>query len=92
MLNDLFSAGWEAYVDGEKAEIYQANYMFRAVAVRNAGMHKIVFHYRPLSFELGTVITLSASLLFCIVLCFCSMRKSNDSKKMNAADSCGSGL
>ncbi len=75
VLNDLFAPGWEAYVDGDKVEVYQANYLFRAVAVKRAGSHTVLFQYRPRSFRWGAWITLSTLSLFCIAFCLSAAKR-----------------
>jgi len=52
VLIDTFYPGWQATVDDQAVDIWQANLAFRAVAVE-AGQHKINFNYRPLSFTFG---------------------------------------
>lgn len=56
VLSDTFYPGWRAALDGKPAEIYQANYLFRAVFVPE-GEHVIVFKYLPsrLLWGLGTM-------------------------------------
>ena len=54
---ELFYPGWRVYVDGERAEIYRANYLFRGVFV-GAGRHEVEFIYRPSSFRAGAIISL----------------------------------
>ena len=85
VLNDLFAVGWEAYIDGERAEIYQANYLFRAVTVQKAGAHKVEFYYRPAGFKWGTVITLSSLLFFCIALGIYFLNKGKYSDNNNSS-------
>jgi hypothetical protein len=59
VLTDTFYPGWNATLDGQPQRTYRANYLFRGVPVP-AGHHTIAFSYRPLSFELGAGITLTA--------------------------------
>jgi len=44
VLTDAYFPGWQARVDGEKTEIYRANYYFRAIIVPK-GSHEVVFNY-----------------------------------------------
>ena len=39
-------------VDGQRVDVWRANYAFRAVAL-DAGEHKVSFEYRPVSFTAG---------------------------------------
>jgi hypothetical protein len=57
VLNDSYSPGWKALVDGKKTKIYRADYTFRAIPL-NAGTHRVEFVYDPLSFKLGAAVTL----------------------------------
>ena len=45
VLNDVFTEGWTATLDGEPATIQPANYLARGVWVP-AGEHRVVFRYR----------------------------------------------
>lgn len=56
-VSEMWMPGWRAYVDGEARPVLQANYTFRAVAVP-AGDHQVRMVYRPLSWQLGLVVTL----------------------------------
>lgn len=56
VLLDNYFPGWEAEVDGKPAKILRANFAFRAVALP-AGIHRVVFRYRPASFTVGLLIT-----------------------------------
>lgn len=66
MLSDTWYPGWQSALDGEKAEIWRAFSLFRAVKVP-AGEHVIEMTYKPLSFRLGLVISI-LGILFLIVL------------------------
>ena len=59
VLTDTHYPGWQATVDGQPAEILEANHAFRAVQL-DQGEHTVLFTYEPLSFRLGGWITLAA--------------------------------
>jgi len=44
VLSDTYYPGWVSYVDGEKSEIYRANYTFRALPV-SGGKHTVLLKY-----------------------------------------------
>lgn len=45
-LSDAFDPNWRVYIDGEKSEIYKANYTFRAVPIPS-GKRTVIFNYEP---------------------------------------------
>lgn len=51
-LSDVYDSGWQVYINGKSAEIYRADYDFRAVGIP-AGSHLVQFQYRPGEFILG---------------------------------------
>lgn len=57
VLSDNFHPDWEARVDGEKVQILRANYIMRAIPVKQ-GFHQVVFKFRPKLLILGGFITL----------------------------------
>jgi hypothetical protein len=57
VLNDCFYPGWTATVDGCPAKIYRVNGTFRGVFIKRENK-RVVFHYNPLSFKVGLLITL----------------------------------
>jgi hypothetical protein len=63
VLSDAYYPGWKASVDGASAAIHRVNRIFRAVVVP-AGVHRVAFAYRPVSFRAGALLSiLSAALL-----------------------------
>jgi hypothetical protein len=46
VVTDTFYPGWKAFVDGKRAQIDRANYLFRGVTVP-AGEHTLVMRYYP---------------------------------------------
>ena len=64
-MSEAYYPGWQAYVDGKREEILQANYVFRAVPLP-PGSHKVEVVYQPLSFKVGLGITLATVFLLLI--------------------------
>lgn len=52
VLSDTHYPGWQAYVDGHRREILEANHAFRAVPI-GPGERQAEFVYRPASFAIG---------------------------------------
>ena len=61
VLSDVFYPGWIATVDGRTTQIFQTNYIQRGIKIPS-GDHIVRFEFHPLSFKLGSSIT--------IILCF----------------------
>lgn len=59
--------GWDAYIDGKKAEYVRVNYVLRGLAIP-AGEHTIEFRFEPRSVIVGDKITMWASLVFYLAL------------------------
>lgn len=59
---------WRAYIDGQRTELWRANYAFQALEVP-AGRHQVSLVYEDNVFRLGVVISL-VTLLVCTVLWF----------------------
>ncbi len=62
-----YPKGWNAYVDGEKVDIYRANYVLRAVLLPK-GKHTLEFKFEPASFKAGQIISLISSLLILLLI------------------------
>jgi uncharacterized membrane protein YfhO len=56
ILSDVHYPGWNAAVDGRPAQIHEAYGLVRAVEAP-AGLHEIVFEYRPRSVVAGLALT-----------------------------------
>ncbi|HEX6305490.1 MAG TPA: hypothetical protein VFZ76_14945 [Anaerolineales bacterium] len=69
VLSEIAYPGWRVIVDGQTTESQQAYRLLRSVSLE-AGNHKVVFVFRPLSVYLGL-----AGLLVGIVLAFLDVRK-----------------
>jgi hypothetical protein len=59
VLADTWYPGWRAHVDGTTAEMFQADYLFRAVSIP-PGTHQVIFSYKPLVFYMGFLVSLVA--------------------------------
>jgi hypothetical protein len=70
ILADTFFPGWKATVDGMPAKIYEPYGVLRGVVVES-GSHVIEYRYRPISVQVGAVLT-SLGLLGAI---FCLTRR-----------------
>ena len=53
---DSFERNWRVSVDGRKAQLIRANYLFRAVPI-TAGEHIVVFEYFSETFLIGSMIS-----------------------------------
>lgn len=58
--------GWQATVNGRKAAIYDADYLFRAIKVP-AGELLVRFSYRPVKFIIGVLVGVSMLVLLSIL-------------------------
>ncbi len=68
-----YSSGWKAYIDGQEAEIREADTAFLGVKVP-AGQHSVELRYRSPWLKEGSIITMVSLVLF-IVLQFYSGKK-----------------
>ena len=61
MLSDAYYPDWDVRIDGERAEIFPAYYVFRGVVVPD-GQHTVEFSYFPTSLSIGLLISTAAML------------------------------
>jgi hypothetical protein len=61
-----YPAGWKVYVDGNPAEIYKTNYLFRSIVVPK-GKHKIEFKFEPETFYTGKKIAIGTNILLILL-------------------------
>lgn len=67
MISDSWFPGWHVWVDGNRSNLYRANYMFRAVYLEE-GQHNVDFVYKPLSFYIGTFLSLVGIMFFMLLI------------------------
>lgn len=69
VLSEIFYPGWRAYVDGQRVEIYRADYILRAVRLEK-GDHRVEFVFDSTVFKIGVgVTTMTAIALALIIAC-----------------------
>jgi len=73
LISNIHTSDWKALVNGENAPLYVADYLFQAVYL-SGGKHSILLKYRPLSFLIGSVLTISTIICF-LILIFCFRRQ-----------------
>ena len=70
IVSNPFYPGWQAFIDGNKTNIYKVNFMFQSIIIPQ-GNHKIEFKFRPQSFYNGiyvSVIGLVVTIFISIIL------------------------
>lgn len=62
-----YKDGWNAYIDGKKAEYFKADYTLRSMKIP-AGNHEIEFKFEPQVVKTGSTIALISSLLMILLI------------------------
>jgi hypothetical protein len=62
-----YEKGWQAYIDGEKADHLRMNYLLRGMVVP-PGSHEIVFEFHPRAYFTGSTISTISSILLLLLL------------------------
>jgi hypothetical protein len=79
ILLDQFYPGWKALIDNKETNIYKANFFARAVFVPK-GIHTITFTYKPESFYIGIILTLS--IICALIISIIYVRKSSNKVRL----------
>lgn len=61
-----YSDGWNAYVNGEKAPYFRANYLLRAMPL-NAGHYEVEFRFEPQIVSVSKMVALISSILLILM-------------------------
>lgn len=68
VFSDVFyDKGWNAYINGEPAEYFRANYVLRAMVIP-PGNNRIEFKFEPKVIQTGSTISLVSSIVFLLIL------------------------
>lgn len=62
-----YPLGWNAFIDGKKADYVKTDYVLRGMFVP-AGDHQIEFQFEPKSYTIGRTITIIANILIMLVM------------------------
>ena len=61
-----YEKGWQAYIDGEKADHLRMAYILRGMVIPD-GDHEIVFEFHPRSYYAGTKASLASSIMLLLL-------------------------
>lgn len=64
-----YPKGWNAYIEGNLVPHFQANYLLRAMILRE-GTYDITFKFEPVSYRLGKQISMISSILLLLLIGF----------------------
>jgi hypothetical protein len=59
--------GWNAYIDGKKADYFKSDYLLRAMYIP-AGDHKIEFKFEPASYTTGRMVSVIGTLIVVLIV------------------------
>ena len=62
-----YEKGWNAYIDGKKANLIRANYVLRGLLIP-AGRHDIEFRFEPKSFSIGQTLAIISSITILLLI------------------------
>jgi uncharacterized membrane protein YfhO len=66
IINERFSPGWAAFIDGQPTPVLAANLIARAIEVP-AGRHNIQMRYTPPGWSTGLLVSCSTLLLLMVL-------------------------
>jgi uncharacterized membrane protein YfhO len=78
-----YKNGWNAYIDGNKTDVFQADYVLRALKIPS-GKHIVEFKFEPQVVQTGSIISLISSV--CILLLLVAGIYFKQKKKISKSD------
>ncbi len=75
-----YDKGWKAFIDGQEAPYFRANFILRAMIVP-AGDHNIEFRFEPRSYFAGQKVSMAASLILLLLALGYAVKAIVDSRK-----------
>src|SRR5690606_17209841 len=86
-----YPKGWNAYINGNPAEYFRADYLLRAMVIP-AGNNKVEFEFEPKVIQTGSTISLVSSLIFVLLaggrLYFSSKQKEEKKELKDDHEAC----
>jgi uncharacterized membrane protein YfhO len=80
-----YEEGWQAYVNGKKAEIVRSDFGFMSVYIEGGKESDIVFKYNARGFRIGIIITTICVILYfmyiCLIILFKKKRRKNEFRR-----------
>lgn len=76
-----FDPGWEAWVDGRKADIRKIGEAFIGIQLEK-GQHEVVLEFMPEGFRLGITISVGSSILLLSIICVCALSMKRTTLKL----------
>ena len=74
VFSENYHPDWECYINGEKVELFRANYLFKGVFF-DVGKHTIRFAYRSKIVDLSIMITIISFSVICFALIYITIQK-----------------
>ena len=74
--------GWEAYIDGKKADYFKSNYLLRTMYIP-AGDHQVEFKFEPASYTTGRLISVIATILVLLIIIVAVYMESKKKRQPN---------
>ncbi len=59
VISEINYPGWQVFVNGRKENLLTANYLFRSVPL-SAGKHTVRFVFNPVSFKIGSIVSVAS--------------------------------